>query len=46
MPIVRIDLIEGKSENIALKSGKLSTRPWWMFLTFHRGLRRENVVGE
>src|SRR5580658_558522 len=22
--------------NIALKSGKLSTRPWWMFLTFPR----------
>src|SRR5260370_36405161 len=36
MPIVRIDLIEGKSEEYRAQVGEIVYRPWWMFLTFPR----------
>jgi 4-oxalocrotonate tautomerase len=34
-----------KQRNIALKSGTLSTRPWWMFLVFP-GIDRFQVITE
>ena len=34
MPLVRIDLLEGKSEQYLLKSAISFTRPWWMFSMF------------